>query len=337
MLVKIFVILAISLLETSQVSSVPDKSCGIRNPLPSKLFRRIVGGAIAKHDSWPWQVELLRVKKNTTTYTHRCGGTLIDDEWVVTTAACVFMFPYPSHYKVVLGQIKRTEVTGAIQNEHIYDISCIRIHEKYWTRGYGFDIALLKLARPAIYEPGKVWPACLPSQGQRVAIGTECFFTGWGKTSSNSTFSDVLREAKMPVVDNETCAAGNVDLFAAVDDETMVCAGYGGNSVISGCHGDSGGPFVCNESGHWVLRGAISWGDHRCRAGSTFSVFTRISRFVDWIHTTKMISPCVADMACKDHLAHCGKWVLKGYCENSWTANYLKLNCPKSCKHCTQA
>ncbi|KAL9969711.1 hypothetical protein ACROYT_G021963 [Oculina patagonica] len=246
MLVKIFVILAISLLETSQVSSVPDKSCGIRNPLPSKLFRRIVGGAIAKHDSWPWQVELLRVKKNTTTYTHRCGGTLIDDEWVVTTAACVFMFPYPSHYKVVLGQIKRTEVTGAIQNEHIYDISCIRIHEKYWTRGYGFDIALLKLARPAIYEPGKVWPACLPSQGQRVAIGTECFFTGWGKTSSNSTFSDVLREAKMPVVDNETCAAGNVDLFAAVDDETMVCAGYGGNSVISGCHDDI---TVCRRHG----------------------------------------------------------------------------------------
>ncbi|XP_078345417.1 chymotrypsin-C-like, partial [Oculina patagonica] len=168
------------------------------------------------------------------------------------------------------------------------------IHGQYMISGYGFDVALVKLARLAKFKPGKVWPACLPSKGQRVAIATECFITGWGKTSSNSTLSDVLQEAKMPVVDYMTCAAGNINLPAAVDDETMVCAGYGGNSVVSGCHGDSGGPFVCKESGRWILRGAVSWGDHRCRAGSTFSVFARISRFVDWIYATKMKPQCVA-------------------------------------------
>ena len=106
---------------------------------------------------------------------------------------------------------------------------------------------------------------------------------GWGTTSFNSSFSEFLQEAKMPVVDYETCAAGNINLPQKVDDLTMVCAGYGGKSVISGCHGDSGGPFVCKESGRWVLRGTVSWGDHRCRGRSTFSVFARISTFVDWI------------------------------------------------------
>lgn len=117
------------------------------------------------------------------------------------------------------------------------------------------------------------------------------FAQGWGKTSSNlnSDFSKVLKQAKMPVVDYQTCAAGNANLsYAKVNDETMLCAGYGGSSVISGCHGDSGGPFVCRERRLWVLRGAVSWGDHRCRAGSTFSVFTRISTFVDWISATKI-------------------------------------------------
>ena len=114
------------------------------------------------------------------------------------------------------------------------------------------------------------------------------FVLGWGKTSSDSSFSKILREAKMPVVDYQTCAAGNANLFAKVDDKTMLCAGYGGNSVVSGCHGDSGGPFVCKEQGRWVLRGAVSWGDHWCRGGSTFSVFARISTFVEWISTTKM-------------------------------------------------
>ena len=98
----------------------------------------------------------------------------------------------------------------------------------------------------------------------------------------------------MPVVDYKTCAAGNINLFQKVDDMTMVCAGYGGNSVISGCHGDSGGPFVCQESGRWVFRGAVSWGDHWCRAGSTFSVFARISTFVTWIQAATGKAHCDA-------------------------------------------
>jgi len=63
----------------------------------------------------------------------------------------------------------------------------------------------------------------------------------------------------------------------------MLCAGFGGSSSISGCNGDSGGPFVCPEGGKFVLRGAVSWGVPGCPAGKTFSVFTRISSFVDWI------------------------------------------------------
>ena len=109
----------------------------------------------------------------------------------------------------------------------------------------------------------------------------------------NSSYSKVLQEAKMPVVDFKTCAAGNVNLYFAVDNETMICAGYGGNSIISGCYGDSGGPFVCKESGRWVLRGAVSWGDNQCRAGSTFTVFVRISTFVGWIDASMAKQTCV--------------------------------------------
>ena len=46
------------------------------------------------------------------------------------------------------------------------------------TRGYGFDVALVKLARPVMLEAGKVWPACLPEQGNRVSIGELCYITG---------------------------------------------------------------------------------------------------------------------------------------------------------------
>ena len=64
-------------------------------------------------------------------------------------------------------------------NEYVYDVKCVKIHEDYMVSGYGFDVALVKLAiRPAIFEPWKVWPACLPCQGDRVDMGKECFITG---------------------------------------------------------------------------------------------------------------------------------------------------------------
>lgn len=86
----------------------------------------------------------------------------------------------------------------------------------------------------------------------------------------------------MPITSHSNCSKGN-SFFQPVDDESMVCAGFGGNSVVSGCNGDSGGPLVCPEGGKFVLRGAVSWGIPNCPAGRTYSVFTRMSSFIDWI------------------------------------------------------
>ena len=87
----------------------------------------------------------------------------------------------------------------------------------------------------------------------------------------------------MPVVDHQTCADANSAL-ATVDLQSMICAGYDtAGNVISGFQGDSGGPFVCEENGRFVLHGAVSWGQPNCKADSTYTVFARVSPYVDWI------------------------------------------------------
>ena len=63
----------------------------------------------------------------------------------------------------------------------------------------------------------------------------------------------------------------------------MVCSGDGGNTRKSGCHGDSGGPFVCQIGGRWELHGAVSHGSPRCASTETYTVFARVAYFKKWI------------------------------------------------------
>ena len=63
----------------------------------------------------------------------------------------------------------------------------------------------------------------------------------------------------------------------------MICAGIEGKPQ-SGCHGDSGGPYVCQSSGgKWFLQGAASWASLRCAASELYTVFARVAQFRNWI------------------------------------------------------
>lgn len=48
---------------------------------------RIVGGSKASFGRWPWQVSLREWRRST--YLHKCGATLLNENWAITAAHCV--------------------------------------------------------------------------------------------------------------------------------------------------------------------------------------------------------------------------------------------------------
>jgi len=300
-------------------------------PCGVKPMSRIVGGDVAIPHAWPWQTEIL-VKDGSGQLNFKCGGTLVTPLYVVTAAHCVFEIPFPQSYEIRLGVHDR-RVSDQVQS---IGLSEIHINNRAMTKGYGNDIALLKLSRPALIG-GRVGLACLPSGDltDRVAPGTKCFLTGWGSSYFQGNKSQILMQAEMPIVDYNTCAKANEKLGEVVD-RLMVCAGYGGDSKVSGCHGDSGGPLVCQDekTGRWTLRGTVSWGDHYCNGGPTYSVFVRINSYVDWIKCKMTSQPLQPTQECIDTHDYCSTWGSQ-FCEYSYFANMLKkFYCKKTCNAC---
>ncbi|KAL9955813.1 hypothetical protein ACROYT_G037196 [Oculina patagonica] len=286
--------------------------CGTRT-----VRTRVVGGVNASPHSWPWQISLRDNGQ------HICGGSLFKSNWVITAAHCVHQNTNPSGYTVVVGAHDRTGTTAVQQSLRVKKI--IK-HAGFSTRNLTNDIALLELESPATLSD-KVNLVCLPQKGTKVEAGTRCYITGWGRTVGGGSLADTLQQAILPVVSHSQCNQRNSRVFP-VDERSMVCAGSGTANQTGGCQGDSGGPFVCQEGGKWVLRGAVSWGHLMCRT-DYYSVFARISSFIDWISQNMAGGGGVSPPSCVDKHVNCKYWT--GFC--SWHS-YVRAYCKKTCSLC---
>lgn len=239
---------------------------------------RVIAGTTATRGSWPWQIIMKFNGRG------MCGGSLISPTWVVTAAHCVSgKERQASSFKIGVGEHNRNMREGS---EEDIPVSKIFSHPSYQRSTLNNDIAIIKLSRPVKF--GKfVSPVCLPDND--VPVGTECYITGWGKTRHPGSMTHILQQAKLPVADSKVCHDLNRNTIPIPITKAMVCAGHGGATRKSGCHGDSGGPFVCRIGDRWELHGAVSHGSPTCEASKTYTVFARVTHFRSWIDRTMAV------------------------------------------------
>ncbi|XP_030319521.1 chymotrypsin-C isoform X1 [Calypte anna] len=246
--------------------------CG-QPAVPPLLDTRVVGGEDARAHSWPWQISLQYNRSGE--WRHTCGGTLIASSWVLTAAHCI---SFSQTYRVVLGKqdLSVEDEPGSLA----VGVEKLIVHEKWNSFLILNDIALIKLDQE-VKETETIQPACLPPAGLTLENNYPCYVTGWGRLQTNGPLPDILQQALLPVVDHQTCSKR--DWWGSTVKTTMVCAG--GDGIVSGCNGDSGGPLNCQREGLWEVDGIVSFGSGwSCNLAKKPTVFTRVSAYIDWIN-----------------------------------------------------
>lgn len=245
---------------------------------------KVIGGDVAAEGAWPSQVALLSAAVSNPYNAQFCGGTLIDEYWVLTAAHCVTdddgnVAPAGA-VEVAIGINDLTEIDGSDR----IDVEAIRVIPEWNPVSYEWDFALLELSDPsaqsatALIGPGQ---EALTAEGEPGAVA------GWGcaGTTSCEGYPELLREAEVSFVSDADCSSP-FSYGANFDPDSMICAGDYFDGLPDTCSGDSGGPLVAFGPGDTpFLAGVTSWGSG-CATPLFPGVYSRVLAGREWIDET---------------------------------------------------
>jgi len=257
--------------------------------LAAKPSPEIVGGSTAAAGRWPWQVGLVQASILDNFNAQFCGGTLVDDLFVVTAAHCITENNGSVTPKAQIRVLTGTQslLTGGTRRV----VDQIVRHPNYNDATTDFDVAVIKLRTAAPGKKARLLTAA--QEAELAATGDRAYVTGWGSLTGGNSFPNQLQEVNVPIVSRTNCNDSNS--YDGLITPRMICAGVSAGGKDS-CQGDSGGPLVVRdaENRYEILAGVVSWG-FGCAEPNLFGVYSRVAVLRNWIaQTMAALSPEVA-------------------------------------------
>merc|ERR1712038_1991169 len=258
------------------------------NGMPqSSISRPNVVNGIDASEPIPWQVSIRRNSE------HICGGTILNENTVLSAAHCFFGFDYDNKIlttgKDNALQNNFTILAGIINREDSVSGQEIEVDGYIWPpmdyNPYSFtnDIIILKLKGNLVFSQKKVYAVSLPLEktwGKYDSL-EDCMISGWGCTTrhKSSQIPKILQWASVPTIANCNSVSNYTNLI-----ESQICAGDLNNGKTDACTGDSGGPLVCKSGfSGYVMTGVVSYGPRICGTPDYPGIYTRVGYFLDWI------------------------------------------------------
>ncbi|NXY72405.1 GRAA protein, partial [Glareola pratincola] len=229
----------------------------------------IIGGAEVAPHSRPYMA-LIQGEKNNLI----CGGALIKANWVLTAAHCNV-----EGAKVILGAHSRK---AREREKQVFKIAKQIPYKRYCPSSRENDIMLLQLQKSAKITKA-VAVIGLPTSDYDPKPETICRVAGWGRFHNQlKAPSDTLREVNVTVISRQICNDKKHYENNPVITDNMICAGAK-NGGKDSCHGDSGGPLICNN----VMTGITAFGKAKCGTVDAPGVYTRLAKqYLQWIRKT---------------------------------------------------
>ena len=255
------------------------EQCGISG-FPG-FHSRIYAGDKSAHGAWPWMAAIYKFN-SMSVWQFICGGSLINNRWIVTAAHCVFDDRGTSKeiMRVQLGK-QYLYVNNPHEQTYMTNVSRAIITKAFNPVTHNDDFALLPLNKNVTLNRF-VRPICLHQHpiyyqnSSNLYVGRRAIVIGWGRyVSSHLALSAVLRETTVTIQNKSHC--DQLYLYGNLTD-SMLCAR--GNQSDA-CKGDSGGPMMCQNSNtnRFFLCGIVSFGFSKiCFSGH--GVYTNILKFV---------------------------------------------------------
>ncbi|XP_077386677.1 polyserase-2-like [Festucalex cinctus] len=232
----------------SSVTATPTSTafCG-HAPLNERLSGS--GTSSARAGMWPWMASLHW------NGSHVCGGTLVAEDSVLTSAECIMRSSTPSEWTVFLGRVRQNG-----SNSFETAMSVVSIVSSTLS---GSNVAVLRLASRAPLSPF-IQPICMES-GQTFATGSTCWAAGWSEGRGGE--EQALQEVQTPLVDCGNASSTNICTQNLTLDQE-----------------DSGGPLMCQLGNAWYQVAVLGTSSSNPRqAEGQMMVFPKLSLFKDFL------------------------------------------------------
>ncbi|KAM9456746.1 uncharacterized protein Hap1MRO34_018133 [Clarias gariepinus] len=176
------------------------------------------GSLLASAGTWPWMASLHL------NGIHVCGGTLIAQLFVMSSADCFSSSNNPSDWTVKLGRLNQI---GSNPNEVTVAVADITL-----STSDSNNIAVLKLSTTATLSDF-IEPICLNLGTTSYNIGTQCWAAGWG---SGGGAQQTLQQFNRSTVDCGNAASSSSICIEAIPLEQT----------------ERGGPLMCKIGQIWI-------------------------------------------------------------------------------------
>jgi secreted trypsin-like serine protease len=265
---------------------------------PSNIFspERLFGGSDASDNTWQFLVSLQWNNG------HRCGGTILNEEWILTAAHCVTKCietplgfnekcePIPEDQLSIMAGVSRQNDKRKAQNR---DVLVRHIHPDYnQMKGLTDDIALLKIEKLDLTD-NNVQIVCLPDHDESPA-SEDCFIGGWGVMDLGLPLqvADHRQSNDQKIISDSECfqmmskvEPNGAQYALDLAPEKEICTTRTDDNT-NACFGDSGGPLVCvvkDDNGVSYARqyGVASWVSSR--ACDQPSVYAELQEYMPYI------------------------------------------------------